>query len=83
MEGIQGFKINRYTMAPKTRRVSSKMNFMEMLNSISPIKGSPLYLPKKSSDNLKLLKAMSHEKSPLYKPKKKTLKQRRAKGTAF
>jgi len=65
----------------KTRRVPSDSMFMKMLKNLSPLKGSPLYDPK--GDNLKLLKDMSPEKSPLYKPKKKTLKQRRIKGTAF
>jgi hypothetical protein len=65
----------------KTRRVPSDSMFTKMLKNLSPLKGSPLYDPK--SDNLKLLKDMSPEKSPLYKPKKKTLKQRRIKGTAF
>jgi hypothetical protein len=59
---------------------------MKLLNNLSPLKGSPLYLPKKSrksSDAVNLLKEMSPEKSPLYKPKKKTLRQRRAKGVAI
>jgi len=67
----------------KTRRVPSDSMFMKMLKNLSPLKGPPLYDPKSKSDNLKLLKDMSPEKSPLYKPKKKTLKQRRIKGTAF
>ena len=67
----------------KTRRVPSDSAFMKLLNNISPLKGSPLYVPKSRSRDLNLLKDMSPEKSPLYKPKKKSLKQRRAKGTAF
>ena len=68
----------------KTRRVQPDSVFMKMLKNLSPLKGSPLYVPKKGpSDNLNLLKEMSPEKDPLYKPKKKSLKQRRAKGTTF
>jgi len=64
----------------KSRRVPSDSSFMRMLKNMSSLKGSPLYDP---NDNRNLLKEMSPEKSPLYKPRKKSLKQRRTKGTAF